>query len=842
MKRILSLVLALALMSTIIFVPTVTNAGTDGNLKYNYLTYVIDGDHIEIINCSTTVTSVIIPDKINDLPVTSIGYEAFNSCTDMTSIEIPNTVTIIDDFAFGNCTKLTKVNIPNSVIKIGSNAFANCKELTSLNIPESIVSINDYAFSNCDKLSTILMPDNITNIGTMAFYNTAYYNNEDNWNSEVLYIGNHLIKAKETISSCIIQKGTRCIADNAFLFCNELSSIEIPKSVTCIGDEAFSKCYNLSNIDIENGVTSIGRETFSYCENLKSINIPDSVISIDNYAFYHCQNLADIILPSNIMKIGDGVFYYTAYYNNKNNWTDGVLYIGNNLIRCDPEKIPQDIKKYTINAGTNCIAENAFSACHNLTSITIPNSVTSISDGAFSTCNSLTSINIPSSVTKINESVFYMCRNLKDVYIPNSVTSIGYGAFSSCPSLTNITIPDSVTYIGSSAFESSGITNIIVPNSVKSLQGCTFRDCKSLKSVSLSDKITNIGWSEFDDCKNLTDIAIPNSVISIDEFAFYGCISLANIKLSDNIKSIGDGAFYGCVCLKDIFLPKNIISIGNSAFYCENLTDVYYNGNVSEWENIIIEYGNDYLLNATIHFNSTWPGGDITPSPTPTKEPSHDMPENINNVTINGHGTAFGWFKVLDNNGNPYTNMPVSYRIDGGKASDTITDENGYAGVKIENIKKSKDYSVEVFGTGIPSVNDVLSVTVKPLAFTSSYEATVTNGKNIGIGIGAGGKIGNLEAEARIADIGFDATEKKTLLLTRENVNNKTKLTVTTSENASIALSAKAGLFAGAKSKGIAGSEMSAGDINGKASYGSGIGATFKDDDFDIRPARSSET
>ncbi len=255
------------------------------------------------------------------------------------------------------------------------------------------------------------------------------------------------------------------------------------------------------------------------------------------------------------------------------------------------------------------------------------------------------------------------------------------------------------------------------------------------------------------------------------------------------------------------------------AFYLNLSSVIFKSGNGSE--------SNPYTVQGSGGSNpNTGSGGGTVPS--------HDMPENINNVTINGHGTAFGWFKVLDNNGNPYTNMPVSYRIDGGKASATVTDENGYAGVKIDNIKKSKDYSVEVFGTGIPNVKGAIHVTVDPLAFTSSYEAVVTKGKSAALGIGVGGKIGNLEAEAEAASVGFDAANKKSLSMTQESVNGKTKLTLTASENAAVALSAKAGLFAGAKADGIAGSEMSAGEISGKVSYGSGIGATFKDDDFDI--------
>ena len=98
------------------------------------------------------------------------------------------------------------------------------------------------------------------------------------------------------------------------------------------------------------------------------------------------------------------------------------------------------------------IAENAFSRCTNLTSITIPDSVTSIGRKAFSYCTNLTSITIPDNVTSIGSAAFWGCASLTSITIPDSVTSIGSSNFYGCTSLTSITIPDSVTSIGSQAF------------------------------------------------------------------------------------------------------------------------------------------------------------------------------------------------------------------------------------------------------------------------------------------------------------------------------------------------------------------------------------------------------
>jgi hypothetical protein len=119
-----------------------------------------------------------------------------------------------------------------------------------------------------------------------------------------------------------------------------------------------------------------------------------------------------------------------------------------------PESVEYKSKKYKVTT----IGQQAFSNCHSLTSITIPNSVTEIGYMAFYYCSSLTSITIPDSVTYIGDGVFQKCSSLTSITIPNSVTKIGQYTFKYCSSLTSVTIPDSVTSIGYGAFGYIGIT------------------------------------------------------------------------------------------------------------------------------------------------------------------------------------------------------------------------------------------------------------------------------------------------------------------------------------------------------------------------------------------------
>ena len=112
--------------------------------------------------------SVITSDMLDGY--TSIGNYAFYVCTGLTSVKIPNSVTIIEDFAFDGCENLTHVKIPNSVTSIGNSAFEGCKSLTSVMIPNSVTKIGYGAFCWCNRLSSVTIPNSVTIIEDRAFW------------------------------------------------------------------------------------------------------------------------------------------------------------------------------------------------------------------------------------------------------------------------------------------------------------------------------------------------------------------------------------------------------------------------------------------------------------------------------------------------------------------------------------------------------------------------------------------------------------------------------------------------------------------------------------------------
>ena len=305
------------------------------------LTSVIIPDSVTSIgdnafyNCSS-LTSITIPNSVS-----WIHRGAFECCTGLTSITIPDSITRIEDGAFEDCSSLTSITIPNSITQIEDEVFYGCSSLTSVTIPDSVISIGYLAFNNCSSLTSIIIPNSVTNIGSGAFENTAYYNNEQNWIDNVLYIGNHLIGVNYDVpENYEIKQGTLCIAGGAFYLHTDLTSVTIPDSVTSIGNAAFRGCNSLTSVTIPDSVTNIGDVAFGNCTSLTSITIPDSVTNIGDGAFCGCINLTSISIPNSV----------------------------------------------------TTISHEAFSECTRLTSISIPNNVISIGYMAFYACNRLKDI------------------------------------------------------------------------------------------------------------------------------------------------------------------------------------------------------------------------------------------------------------------------------------------------------------------------------------------------------------------------------------------------------------------------------------------------------------------
>ncbi len=112
---------------------------------------------------------VVIPSEYKGLPVVEIGYSAFTSDYKLTSVDIPNTVTLIDSDAFENQTYLTSVNVGKNVVTIGVSAFEGCTNLKTVVISDATEFIYAGAFRDCTSLETVTLGKNIKEITGYVF-------------------------------------------------------------------------------------------------------------------------------------------------------------------------------------------------------------------------------------------------------------------------------------------------------------------------------------------------------------------------------------------------------------------------------------------------------------------------------------------------------------------------------------------------------------------------------------------------------------------------------------------------------------------------------------------------
>ena len=573
-----------------------------------------------------------IPAEIDGKKVTSIGYNAFQKRTSLTSITIPDGVTDIEQYAFEGCTSLSDITLPDSLTSIGLSAFESCTALTDIALPDSLTYIDGFAFANCTSLKTVTVPASVTFIGGWAF---GYYFEDGNIDARVAFDDFTINYTKHTAGHLYaIENGFTdegCLeytvnADGTLEIDKYVGSdtvFEIPaeiggKKVTKIRYNAFENRTSLTSVTIPDSVTDIGFQAFHNCTSLKSVTIPASVISIGTYAFGYFYD------ANKETKIDGFTINYTKntaghLYAAQNGFTDEAClinelqddgtviitkYAGNDTVYEIPSEIDgkkvtgignrafqncTSLTSVTIPSGVTYIDECAFQGCSSLTDIALPDSLTIIGGFAFNNCAMLTSITIPNGVTRIEWETFYGCSALTDLVLPDTVTYIGRNAFFNCPSLKTVTIPASVTTIDERAFgyhydDNYNITKTdgFKINYTKNTWGHYyakqngFSDEPCLVAELNEDGTLKVtGYAGYD-----TEYVIPaeingKKITEIGMTAFYECTSLTKVTIPDGVTSIGVEAFNRCTSLTDIVLPDSLTNIGDGAFAnCTSLKSV----------------------------------------------------------------------------------------------------------------------------------------------------------------------------------------------------------------------------------------------------------------------------
>ena len=542
--------------------------------------------------------------------VTSIGKQAFDNCSELRSMVIPNSVTSIEEFAFFNCN-LRCLTIGSGVKEINYRAFV-CqitKVIWLTNTPPS-------GYNNVKGLVHYVPNEQFT-----AFNNKKVYS----LLSSLFEVdGMKYIPVSLSERTCDV---IDCIDDELHneVNINPIVSYKgIDMKVLCVQPYTFYQNSNLQKISID-VAGGIGQHMFDGCKDLRSAILGKDVTAIEEYAFNDCSNLESIVVPDSVKEIGQYAFSDCP------TMTSAIIGIGTQTIGQYAFSNCRGLTSVSIGNGTRDIGQYAFSGCSGLTSIIIGNSTKTIRQYAFQNCSSLPVITIPSSLYSIRDYAFSGCISLKEIDLVdryedkatityddlsvsksssiNSSTTFEVSegdVLSFHYSLSNVALHvnfgnEVIKYSKNSGdfsyyFDKSGtvriwleafwqnssyggnVTNIKVENDGILVLGSNgndplFASCP-LDSVYIGRNIT-YSKSPFYANKSLRSVEISDRDKAISANEFYGCTNLQNVEIGNGVKSIGDWAFSGCSALDVFAFGTSVESIGKEAFSdCNSLTQI----------------------------------------------------------------------------------------------------------------------------------------------------------------------------------------------------------------------------------------------------------------------------
>lgn len=479
----------------------------------------------------------------------AVAEGAFEDMTAVTSIEVPDSVSVIGEHAFhgtawfeaqpSGCVYLGKalyffkydplavepdgvITVAPSATYVADGAFAGVNRITEVVLPDGLKSIGIGAFEECYGLKVADIPDSVTELG-----------------------------------------------ESAFRRCSSLVQVLLGDGITTIPNRTFSGCSALVFADFNN-VTVIGSSAFESCDMLRVLNIPEQVVNIGEYAFSYCENLRSASLPSTLARIDSGIFFGCYKLTNLTISDRHPIYRSVNNCIIDPQRrvlvlgctgsvIPTD--------GSVTSLGNLSFYGSGVRDVEIPSCVTLIESGAFNACGLLERCKLPSSVSVIPVQCFSGCDSLREVVIPESVTTIEHSAFSKCTALREIVIPESVKTIEHSAFEEcTALERVDLPSGLEHLANTAFLRCEG-EFITEIDGVRYVdGWAVAVTDKSRTTLTLAEGTTGVADYIFSVMSELVSVVLPEGLKALSYGMFSGCISLEEVRVPNSVKAIYAEAF------------------------------------------------------------------------------------------------------------------------------------------------------------------------------------------------------------------------------------------------------------------------------------
>lgn len=409
------------------------------------------------LNC-TKLAQVVVSDNL-----TEVGEGAFSSCRALSLYPVsdadktknkavlPATWTVISDSTFANCSGLTQVNIM-SATSIGEYAFDGCSSLTDVTIPDAVTTLFDCTFRNCESLKDVVVSRNLSVLGKSKKSTDPLGCVFQNCTSLETLTPSNKEKLPYTLQFPASLGGVHA---HGFENCPSFRYINFGQNsqFSVLGEYAFSKCTGLqgsneggnasTTLVIPSGVHDIFKSVFSGCTSLVRIEFIGNLSTIGISAFQNCTSLEEIIMNDTIKQVRSSAFADCTSL----------------------KQMPHTKEGSTALSNVDTIHSDTFKNCTSLEEAFIPRDISLVATGAFACCTALKTISVDENnayyyssdgvlINKERSSLaLYPAGKSGESYtVPSSVKIIEAGAFYGNTKLISITITPSVDTIGKQAF------------------------------------------------------------------------------------------------------------------------------------------------------------------------------------------------------------------------------------------------------------------------------------------------------------------------------------------------------------------------------------------------------
>lgn len=500
------------------------------------------------IDCG--LSSIVMPDDI-----TVIGTGAFKGCANLVSASISEKVTNIKSSAFEGCSQLESVVFPQNITELGSLSFKGCKALKTFTFPK-VTSLADEILSGCDALVSVTIPETVTAVGSLVFagciklaeiHVAASLPPDIGWSWQPFQ--------NVDKNTCKLFIPARSLASYNFAkewgdFTNKIEEAEEiePKIVEVAEAGTLSTFISVDEKNVIKDLTVIGDLNGTDIRFIREM-------AGRTYDDKECAGSLEILdlSQANIVEGGEPYFYMYSEFRTKNDEFSVYFFKGCKLKTIE---FPQSLK---------VVGNAVFSECYNLSGkIIIPEGVTTIGVSSFE-ATAIESVELPSSLVTVTDGsmvidaigahAFENCRSLRDINIPESVTTIRTSVFSGCTSLTTITLPKGVTWVCGSAFQDCiGLKEIRVHASVppkadyQAFYRVDTETCKLMVPEGTRDAYKEADeWKGFDIQEDAT-LSIQENEINNDSIKVYavqnGVVIESSVSIPVNVYSISGNLLY----------------------------------------------------------------------------------------------------------------------------------------------------------------------------------------------------------------------------------------------------------------------------------------------------------